>query len=207
MTAVVTVPSGMNSQITGLLQTIATSFGSDINLADSTTFDMQLRCTDGQNISMKVTPLYQGFSVKVSPTSSLTVPASGGATLDGVYGTAVMVASTIDVTVTAPSDGEVAVPVGALVYATVTTPGGATKKLSAVRKDNSTITISSAGSGYANLLESAGVAGTNVAGTCTVSLANVAGDRLCVAEVSTGGTAADQRISRPLRGAASTPVG
>lgn len=110
------------------------------------------------------------------------------ASSDVTTGTATLVASTVDVTVTAPPDGAAAVPVGSLVYATVTTAAGKPKLLSAVRLSDTQIRISSTGSGYGALLESAGVAATLVAGTVDATLANVVGDRLSVALVTPAGT-------------------
>jgi hypothetical protein len=172
----------------GILQATGTT---DVDLSGSASFKAVLETRDGKNLSVKVIPLDQGVchsTVKVTGTD-LVVPSGGTADFDGAYGTAVMVASTITVTVPVPDVG-VAVPTGSLVYASVTTPGGNTKRLVAVRASDTQITISSAGSGYNNLLESAAVDATLIAGTKTFALANVVGDRLVAVEKTAGGGAA-----------------
>lgn len=102
-------------------------------------------------------------------------------------GTATLVASTVTVTVPTPPGGEVPVPVGALVYATVQVMGGIPKMLSAVRISDTQITISSPGEGYGPLLEINGANGTLVAGTVDIVLANVPDDRLSVILVNDNG--------------------
>lgn len=106
-------------------------------------------------------------------------------------GTATLVASTVTVTLPIDNEGNPQVPAGSTVIAMVETPGGNVKQLSAVRDDDTHITISSGGDGYAALLESAGVSDTLVAGTKDLTLANAAGDRLSVVKTADGGTPGD----------------
>lgn len=186
----VTLPSAMATQTKNLLASIAQILGVDLTLTDSRfVFKLECRDPDGQHVFYSMVPgaggATQGEVIKKA--SNFVVPATEGTLdTDSTSGTATMVASTIDVTVTG------GVPVGSSVYATVTTPGGKTKELAAVRKNATEITISSPGSGYGALLASTGVSGALVAGVKSdFALANVAGDVLAVRETVAGGAAAD----------------
>ena len=172
--------------------------GIEYDFSGSPSFKVSLDCRDGDSVTVDASAYESGavYHSQVVPPYSIAVPAGGG-TLDADMssGTAVMVASTIAITVPQPADGlTVAVPVGSTVWATVTTPGGVPKKLVAARTSNTQITVSSAGSGYGALLESAGVVGTlapftgHVSGKVDVTLANAVGDRLGVVVDTEHGT-------------------
>lgn len=181
------------TRIKNLMELISDALGVDIDLADSASFKAVLESRDGDSITLRVTPLDQGLAMTSSVISDgeIVLPASGAPDVDASSGTATLVASTVDVTVTTPAHS-VAVPAGSTVYATVTTGAGKTKLLSAVRLSDTQIRISSPGSGYGAVLSSAGVNGTLVAGTKSdIALANVAGDLLAVKETTPGGAAAD----------------
>ncbi len=189
-----TLHSSMSPQVATLLRQISQTLGADINLQRSPSFKLSIESLNGQDVNFKYHPLDQGPSGRQNNirSSAFAVPSGGPADLDGIYGTTTLIGSTKTVTPTAPAEGGVAVPVGSLVFATATTPAGVSKKLTAVRASDTTITISSAGDGYGELLESAGVAGTLVAGEkADIALANAAGDRLSVVETAAGGSAAD----------------
>jgi hypothetical protein len=179
------VAPGIQSFFEGIGEQVGTDF--DFSMADA--FRVTLE-TDGTRLNVKPETLSQGFSMRSVNIAAeeIDLPVSGPANLNGATGTATMVASTVTATVPDEPDGGAAVPVGSSVYATVTTPGGVPKKLAAVRATDSTITISSAGSGYGELLESAGVSGALVAGTKDLTLANAVGDRLAVVMTASGGT-------------------
>jgi len=179
-----TFHSGTAAPVRTLVSSIFQMLGLTYDLSRSPSFRVVIDCPDG--VGLAVTPSqYEGgppFRTIQVPPTALQVP-SGGGTLDKDVseGTTTLVASTKDVTVDCPT--------GSTVYAAVTTGAGKTKQLTAARVDDSTIRISSPGDGYAALLESAGVAGTLVAGTTDIALANVAGDRLAVVmEDDNGGT-------------------
>jgi hypothetical protein len=143
----------------------------------------------GQSMTCAVRP-HNGPYHSIEGIADLdTLLAALSSTVGGVSsGTATMVGSTVTVTVPALADGDPAVPVGSTVYATVTTAAGKSKLLSAVRASDSTITISSPGSGFGALLASAGVDGTLVSGVKDITLDNVAGDQLGVIMKTSGGT-------------------
>jgi hypothetical protein len=185
-----TYNAGMSSPIQHLLDMIAQAMDFDIDLSHSASFRMKIESQDGKSCYVDLAPLDQGKPMRRVHrlADALVVPEGGAADFDGAVGTAVMVASTITVTVPTPAEGGAAVPVGSTVYATVTSEGGKPKLLSAVRASDTTITISSPGSGYGALLEAAGVSGDLVAGTVDLALANVAGDRLSAVVVTPGGT-------------------
>lgn len=207
MTAVTnTFNSGTDPKIVSLLDTLSTMLGVSINLANSKSFIALVESNDGKSVNFTVRPRDNsspnapssevgsesgGFAAKSYgiPSGLITDPASGSADLDGAVGTATLVGSTVTVTVPAPADGGVAVPVGSTILATVVTSGGKPKLLSAVRASATQITISSPGVGYGALLESAGVVSPAMtAGVVTVTLANVAGDRLAAENKTPGGT-------------------
>jgi hypothetical protein len=176
----------MPAKTRNLLQTIAQMLGKEFTLTDPQ-FKLLIQGTlDGGLFHqlMGNGGAAQGEAMIAVP--SLVVPATDG-TLDAdiVSGTATLVASTVDVTVTG------GVPVGSTVYATVETGAGTRKELSAVRLSATQIRISSPGSGFGALLSSASIAPVLVAGTVTTALANVAGDVLAVLESAAGGAAAD----------------
>lgn len=180
---------GTAAEIQSFFEGIGEQIGADFDFSLSEAFRVTLE-TDGTRLIVKPETLSQGFSMRSTNIAAedISLPVSGPANLNGATGTAVMVASTVTVTVPDEPDGGPAVPTGSSVYATVTTPGGVPKKLTAVRASDSTITISSVGSGYGELLESAGVSGTLVAGTVDITLANAVGDRLAVVMTASGGT-------------------
>lgn len=191
----VSLNSGIASNIQSLLRTLGQVTGKDILLPSSRAFRATIESNDGQALNFRLFSLDQGLAENNTrgnaiASTSLVIPSGGPADLDGATGTAILVSSTVDVTVPTPDVG-VAVPVGSSVYATVTTPGGVPKKLTAVRLSDTQIRVSSPGSGYGALLESAGATGINVAGTVDITLANVAGDRFAVVESAAGGSAAD----------------
>lgn len=180
--------SGTAPKIQNLLETIAQVTGKDINLANSKSFRTVLESSDGVTLNMRVFPLDQGSVTQLTgrAAADLTIPTSGGADLDGVTGTSTLVASTKDITIAG------GVPVGSVVVATVDAAAGQPKTLTAVRKNATEITVSSAGSGYGPKAATDGVSGTLVAGEkADIALANVAGDLLAVRLVTTGGVAAD----------------
>lgn len=191
--------SGTATQVQNFFSTLFNMLGvSTADLSQSASFRTLVETRDGSSVTYAVTPLDRGVSLTGEPilSSDLVVPTSGSADLDGAVGTATLVASTVTATVPTPTDGSAAVPVGSTVYATVETAAGKPKLLSAVRASDSTITISSTGSGYGALLESAGVTGTLVAGELDVTLTNAVGDRLCVALVTSHGTAGVLSVKR-----------
>ncbi len=187
------LPTSTPAPVKNLLYTLAGILGVDFTLLDSR-FRLTLESTqDGSHIFVALMPGLGGPTQveKMLKTSAFVLPSGGSADADVSSGTATMVASTIAVTVPTPAEGGAAVPVGSVVYATVTTPGGNVKALSAVRTSDTVITISSTGDGYAALLDSAGVAGTLTAGeNASITLANAAGDLLSVKETAAGGGAA-----------------
>lgn len=176
--------AGTDPKIQNLLSTIAQITGKDINLTNSKSFRATLESPDGVALNTRIFPLDQGSVTQQTAKlgADLTIPTSGAADLDGVTGTSTLVASTKDITIAG------GVPVGSVVVATVDTPAGQPKTLSAVRKNATEITVSSGGSGYGSILSSAGVDGTLVAGTKDITLANVAGDLLAVRLKTSAGT-------------------
>lgn len=178
-------------EVQNLFETIFNALGeTDLDLSGSAAFKMAVETLDGKSVSYRITPLDKGFAhrPKMVLAENLDIPQSGGADFDGEAGTAILVASTVDVTVPDPADGGDAVPVGSTIYATVTSSGGVPKLLSAVRVDESTIRISSPGSGFGALLASAGVDGTLVSGTVDILLSSAALDQLAVVLKTSGGT-------------------
>ncbi len=182
--------TGTSARVENLFQAISELTGVVFNFGLTKAFRVTLETNDGENVVVRPASLGAGVkqSASIVQGPSLAVPASGAPDMAGSEGTATLVASTVTVTVPTPEDGNVPVPVGSTVYATVTTEAGAAKRLSAVRASDTTITISSPGSGYAALLESAVAAETLVAGTVDVTLANLVGDRLVVALNVAAGT-------------------
>lgn len=160
---------------------------SSADMSRSKGVGVTLKCLDGDAITAEIQPLDQGNMIrKLVESGSLVVPSGGAADLDGDVGTATLVASTVDVTVPG------GVPVGSLVYAIATTREGVHKFLTAVRKSATEITISSAGSGFGALLDSAGASGALTAGeNAAIALVNAAGDLLAVKQTAAAGAAAD----------------
>lgn len=201
MTSAITVPSTMNANTASFLESVIEQLGlSGLSLADPD-FELKVRSySQGNGLYATLMALDTGGADVIDPNglnagyispSSLVVPASGGANLDGATGTATLAGnSTITVTVPTPADGGTAIPTGSLILATQKTPAGNTAMLATSRISATQFSITSAaGAGaYNTLLESAGVQGVLVAGTVDITLNNVAGDRLAVALKTSGGT-------------------
>lgn len=179
-----TNPAKLNS----FLETIAQVLGVDITLLEGN-FKLEFQSIgNGDELYAVLRPGAGGPSQieRLVKAAALVIPETDAIDADTVSGTTTLVNSTKDVTITG------GVPVGSAVYAIATTPAGKHKSLAAVRKNATEITISSAGDGYAALLDSAGVSGTLVAGVKSdFALANAAGDLLAVMQTAAGGAAAD----------------
>ena len=183
-----TLSSSNPAKLNSFLETIAQILGVDITLLEGN-FKLEFQAIgSGNELYAVLRPGAGGPSQieRLIKTAALVIPETDALDADTVSGTTTLVASTKDVAIAG------GVPVGSSVYAIATTPAGKHKPLTAVRKDADEITISSAGDGYAALLDSAGVSGALVAGVkADLALANVAGDLLAVKETAAGGDAAD----------------
>lgn len=180
-------------RLVNLVNTLAAIFGVTFDFGKDPAFRIILESPDGSglNVIPQGQPSgQQNYPSQVSP-NAFAIPTQGPANASVSSGTTTLVASTKTVTVDAPADGVTPVPAGSTVYATVTTPAGVTRVLSAVRASDTTITISSPGSAYkAVTLADNGATGVLVAGTVDVTLDNAVGDLLSVRESVAGGTAA-----------------
>ena len=182
-----TLSSSNPAKLNSFLETIAQVLGVDITLLEGN-FKMELQgIGEGSEVYCVLRPGAGGPSQveRLIKTAAMVIPETDALDADTVAGTTTLVASTKDVTITG------GVPVGSTVIATHTTPAGVAKYLTAVRQSATAIRISSAGDGYAALLESAGASAALVAGTKDIALANVAGDLLAVKQTAAGGTPLD----------------
>lgn len=182
-----------------LIGVIASLLGVQVDLSQWSGWKLTIESPTGQGAQARLQPRGPGAG---GPTlierwiedSAFVVPAGTTQVIDaGIESGAssALVASTLDIVVPNAEDGSAGCPVGSLVYATVASAAGKPKLLAAVRKDDNTITVSSSGSGFGAVLDSAGVSGTCVASTVDIALANVAGDQFTIKETTPGGTAAD----------------
>lgn len=191
MTTASTFNSGTAVDIQNFFQTIAQMLDVTFDLSKAPTFKLTLDNRDGHSVDVNLTPYDSGASADpVVFTGHFQNVSSFPLDADIEHGQATLVAGTVDVTVPASVGGGEAVPVGSLVYATYQTPAGHTALLSAVRHSSTQIRISSAPTGaYLTISEASVATGTLVLGTCDITLANTAGDRLIVAAgADNGGT-------------------
>jgi hypothetical protein len=147
MTTTVVTNAKTHPSIVSLIQSVLTSLGLSGVVIKDQDFKLLIHSfSNGQSVYANLMNLNSGggsaVDQQVTP-QMLSVATSGAQNIDGAQGTATLVAGSTTVTVPAPTDGGLPVPVGTTLYATVQAAGGTTGVISCTRVSNTQFTITS----------------------------------------------------------------